>query len=83
MKCAHELKERLGIAGMDYAEVGYHAFSTGPAPLRRFASTARRVLNTFLTLTQLGFCCVYVVFIAANVKQVRLLCCTLRNILPT
>ncbi|XP_050738418.1 proton-coupled amino acid transporter 4-like isoform X2 [Eriocheir sinensis] len=55
---------------MDYAEVGYHAFSTGPAPLRRFANTARRVLNTFLTLTQLGFCCVYVVFIAANVKQV-------------
>lgn len=78
MKCAHELKERLGIAGMDYAEVGYHAFSTGPAPLRPFASTARRVLNTFLTLTQLGFCCVYVVFIAANVKQVRLRCCTLR-----
>ncbi|XP_063861777.1 proton-coupled amino acid transporter 2-like isoform X4 [Scylla paramamosain] len=70
VNCAHELKERLGVAGMDYAEVGYHAFSTGPAPLRPFANTARRVLNAFLTLTQLGFCCVYVVFIAANVKQV-------------
>ncbi|KAG0716570.1 Proton-coupled amino acid transporter 4 [Chionoecetes opilio] len=68
--CAHELKERLGVSGMDYAEVGYNAFSTGPAPLRPFATTARRVLNSFLTLTQLGFCCVYVVFIAANVKQV-------------
>lgn len=54
---------------MDYAEVGYHAFTTGPAPLRRLAPVARAVLNSFLTITQLGFCCVYVVFIAANVKQ--------------
>ncbi|KAK4325594.1 hypothetical protein Pmani_003836 [Petrolisthes manimaculis] len=70
IKCAHELKERLGVGGLDYAEVGYHAFSTGPSPLRRFAPLARSILNTFLTITQLGFCCVYVVFIAANVKQV-------------
>ncbi|XP_071522232.1 neutral amino acid uniporter 4-like [Panulirus ornatus] len=70
VNCAHELKERLGINGLDYAEVGYHAFSTGPASLRQFASTARSILNSFLTITQLGFCCVYVVFMAANIKQV-------------
>ncbi|XP_037776225.1 proton-coupled amino acid transporter-like protein CG1139 [Penaeus monodon] len=70
VRCAHELKERLGVSGLDYAEVGYHAFTTGPAPLRRLAPVARAVLNSFLTITQLGFCCVYVVFIAANVKQV-------------
>ncbi|XP_053651557.1 proton-coupled amino acid transporter-like protein CG1139 isoform X1 [Cherax quadricarinatus] len=70
VQCAHELKERLGISGMDYADVGYHAFATGPAPLRVMAPVARTVLNTFLTITQLGFCCVYVVFIAANVQQV-------------
>ncbi|XP_045622971.1 neutral amino acid uniporter 4 isoform X2 [Procambarus clarkii] len=70
VQCAHELKERLGISGMDYADVGYHAFATGPASLRGLAPVARSVLNTFLTITQLGFCCVYVVFIAANVQQV-------------
>lgn len=70
VRSAHELKERLGIHGLDYAEVGYHAFNTGPAPLQRLAPVARATINTFLTITQLGFCCVYVVFIAANVKQV-------------
>ncbi|XP_042228127.1 proton-coupled amino acid transporter-like protein CG1139 [Homarus americanus] len=68
--CAHELKERLGVSGLDYADVGYNAFMTGPVPLRKLAPVARTVLNSFLTITQLGFCCVYVVFIAANVKQV-------------
>ncbi|XP_076065718.1 proton-coupled amino acid transporter-like protein acs [Oratosquilla oratoria] len=68
--CSHELKERLGVGGLDYAEVGEQAFKTGPVILRPFAGFARGLINTFLTITQLGFCCVYVVFIAANLKQV-------------
>ncbi|XP_064117193.1 proton-coupled amino acid transporter-like protein CG1139 isoform X2 [Macrobrachium nipponense] len=70
VRCAHELKERLGISSLDYAEVGYNAFDTGPTPLQRLAPVARSTINAFLTITQLGFCCVYVVFISANVKQV-------------
>lgn len=70
VRCAHELKERVGVSGLDYAEVGEYAFKTGPAPLRPLAPVARTTLNVFLTVTQLGFCCVYVVFIAANLKQV-------------
>ncbi|XP_068201426.1 proton-coupled amino acid transporter-like protein CG1139 [Palaemon carinicauda] len=70
VKCAHELKERLGISSLDYADVGYNAFDTGPSPLQRLAPVARSTINAFLTITQLGFCCVYVVFISANVKQV-------------
>lgn len=70
VRCAHELKERLGISSLDYADVGYNAFDTGPTPLQRLAPVARSTINAFLTITQLGFCCVYVVFISANVKQV-------------
>ncbi|KAK7065350.1 hypothetical protein SK128_004658 [Halocaridina rubra] len=66
----HELKERLGVASLDYADVGYYAFATGPSVLQRFAKCARITINTFLILTQLGFCCVYVVFMAANIEQI-------------
>jgi proton-coupled amino acid transporter len=28
-------------------------------------------VNTFLIVYQLGICCVYIVFVATNIKQVR------------
>ena len=31
----------------------------------------RRSVNVFLILTQFGFCCVYTVFVAQNIKQVN------------
>lgn len=36
----------------------------------------RNVVNVFLFITQFGFCCVYVLFIAQNLKQVSVLCKT-------
>ncbi|XP_044731832.1 proton-coupled amino acid transporter 1-like [Chrysoperla carnea] len=54
----------------DYAETVELTFSTGPQSMRRFAPTMRRLCNLFLCITQLGFCCVYFVFISDNVEQV-------------
>uniref|UniRef100_A0A2P2I6I0 Proton-coupled amino acid transporter 2-like n=1 Tax=Hirondellea gigas TaxID=1518452 RepID=A0A2P2I6I0_9CRUS len=65
-----EMQRRLNRSNLDYATVTEAAFAQGPPSLRCLSTFARTTVNTFLTITQIGFCCVYVVFIAANLKQV-------------
>lgn len=55
-----------------FADTVSLVFAHGPIRLRPLASTMRVVVNTFLCITQLGFCCVYIVFIANNVKMVSI-----------
>ncbi|XP_068621150.1 proton-coupled amino acid transporter-like protein CG1139 [Battus philenor] len=53
-----------------FAETVALVFAHGPVRLRPLAGTMRVLINTFLCITQLGFCCVYIVFIADNVKMI-------------
>ncbi|CAK1588097.1 unnamed protein product [Parnassius mnemosyne] len=53
-----------------FAETVALVFANGPTRLRPLASTMRVLVNTFLCITQLGFCCVYIVFIANNIKMI-------------
>lgn len=70
LKCARNLCKRTNVAFMDFATTTEVAFATGPMPLRKYSTIFRGLTNFFLCLTQLGFCCVYLVFVAKNVKQV-------------
>ncbi|KAK2717465.1 neutral amino acid uniporter 4-like isoform X2 [Artemia franciscana] len=67
---AQLLRERFNTGPLGYADVVEAAFQAGPAPLKRFSTFARRILNIFLCITQLGFCCVYFVFVGTSNKQV-------------
>lgn len=66
----HKLCEETEVISMDYGTVVEVAFERGPAPLRPLSVYAKGVINVFLTATQLGFCCVYFVFISQNIQQV-------------
>ncbi|XP_067003603.2 proton-coupled amino acid transporter-like protein pathetic isoform X2 [Anabrus simplex] len=70
--CAsREMAERTKAKTLPhFAETVEMCFQTGPQKLRRFAGTIRWLVDVFLCITQLGFCCVYFVFIAENIKQV-------------
>ncbi|KAH8241069.1 proton-coupled amino acid transporter-like protein CG1139 isoform X2 [Drosophila bipectinata] len=70
VNCSHELCRRLQKPSLDFSEVAYSSFETGPIGLRRYSSLARRIITTFLFITQIGFCCVYFLFVALNLKDV-------------
>ncbi|XP_078326492.1 neutral amino acid uniporter 4-like isoform X2 [Crassostrea virginica] len=74
MTCSDILKERPISMGqrVGYAGVVENCLATGPICLRKFQRVGRLVINVFLIVTQLGFCCVYIVFVAQNFRQVIL-----------
>ncbi|CAH1777563.1 unnamed protein product [Owenia fusiformis] len=56
---------------LDYGACGEIALRHGPIVwLRNHAQIGRITVNVFLSITQFGFCCVYILFIAKNVKDV-------------
>ncbi|XP_060581839.1 proton-coupled amino acid transporter 2-like isoform X2 [Ruditapes philippinarum] len=52
---------------VDYASVMEAAILV---KYEKWGNFARNMVNMFLIITQIGFCCVYAVFVAENVKQV-------------
>jgi proton-coupled amino acid transporter len=55
---------------LGFSEVCETAFKTGPSNVRKYSQAVRIIVNVFLCITQLGFCCVYFVFVAANLEEV-------------
>ncbi|KAJ8919552.1 hypothetical protein NQ315_002174 [Exocentrus adspersus] len=68
--CSHELCRRTQKQSLSFSEVVEQAFSTGPEAIQKYAKLAKTLINIFLCITQLGFCCVYFVFVAANIHDV-------------
>lgn len=54
----------------DFAETIEQCFETGPTATQKLARTMKMLVNLFICITQLGFCCIYFVFISTNIKQV-------------
>ena len=75
VKCSHKLKSDSPDAKrLSYSDVAVEACKKRGGRWERNSGKARFIINTFLCLTQLGFCCVYFVFVAQNLKLVRLVC---------
>lgn len=68
--CAHELCRRTQKQSLSFSEVVESSFKTGPSFLQNYSNLAKTLINIFLCITQLGFCCVYFVFVAANIHDV-------------
>jgi len=71
VNASNKLCKRTKNKSLDYAKVAELSFSTsGSTRLAALSKYARTTINIFLCITQLGFCCVYFVFVSQNIKQV-------------
>lgn len=72
VRTAKHVHSRTGIdLPPDFAEtVGTTFSASSNTKLNKLANLMKKLVNIFLCITQVGFCCVYFVFVATNVKQV-------------
>ncbi|XP_055708651.1 proton-coupled amino acid transporter-like protein CG1139 isoform X1 [Phlebotomus papatasi] len=70
VKCSHILCRRAQIPSLGFADIAETAFLAGPEGLHKWSRFARFIINLFLVVDLIGCCCVYVVFVASNIKQV-------------
>lgn len=70
VKCAHILCQRRKIPMMGFADVAEQAFLDGPLKLQQYSRFIRFMVNCFLVIDLVGCCCIYLIFVATNVKQV-------------
>lgn len=77
MSCAQKMRaiqndssEKIeDIDDPDFAETVELCFRNGPPRLRPWSRFVKFVVNFFICLTQLGFCCIYFKFISDNFEQ--------------
>lgn len=69
VQCSHHLSAKVDRASLTYGEAMQYGMEN-VSWLRRHSQWGKRTVNLFLIITQLGFCCVYFVFLSDNVKQV-------------
>ncbi|XP_066602503.1 proton-coupled amino acid transporter-like protein pathetic isoform X2 [Prorops nasuta] len=70
VKCAHNLCRRTQTPSLGFADVAEAAFLVGPESVQKYARLAKAVINSFLVIDLIGCCCVYIVFISDNLKEV-------------
>ncbi|THD27589.1 Proton-coupled amino acid transporter 1 [Fasciola hepatica] len=62
------LRHALELSKMDYTETVFNVFKYGPYKLRKPKGKIKHTVNLFLIITQIGFSCVYTLFITENTR---------------
>ncbi|XP_057312174.1 neutral amino acid uniporter 4-like [Hydractinia symbiolongicarpus] len=67
VRCSHYFCKKIKREALSYGEVANECFKPALGSRSKYAKT---VINTFLVVTQLGFCSIYFVFVASTIVEV-------------
>ncbi|XP_049812110.1 proton-coupled amino acid transporter-like protein CG1139 isoform X1 [Schistocerca nitens] len=70
IRTQYQMCRQRKVPLLSYTKTMKLALEEGPPFLRKTAPYAGFAVNFFLATYQLGICCVYIVFVASNIKQV-------------
>ncbi|XP_012267231.2 proton-coupled amino acid transporter-like protein CG1139 [Athalia rosae] len=70
VKAQYKLCKKLKLPLLSYPMSMKYALERGPGWSKFFAPYAPGIVDGFLIIYQMGICCVYIVFVAENIKQV-------------
>lgn len=70
VQAQYELCKKLKVPVLTYPESMKIALQQGPQWLRRYSKISAPIVDIFMISYQLGICCVYIVFVATNIKKV-------------
>ncbi|XP_050421943.1 proton-coupled amino acid transporter 4-like isoform X2 [Adelges cooleyi] len=69
--CSKSVREKLKLQqSPEFSKTVELSFQCGPPPFRKYSTFFRNSVNCFVVITQLGFCCVYIIFVSKSIKQI-------------
>ncbi|KAL1117019.1 hypothetical protein AAG570_004347 [Ranatra chinensis] len=71
VNCSNLMRDRRKMdKGPNFPVTVEMCFEEGPDSFKRWSNLARKSVKAFVIITQLGFCCVYFVFVSSTIKYV-------------
>lgn len=70
VRSSQHLESKMKWMNLEYAELAKGAFKAGPSWMRPWSGLMCRGVDAVLIISQMGICCVYLVFIVDNIKSV-------------
>lgn len=67
---ARQLEGKSKGLNLQYAGLAKHSFRSGPKWMRSSSTLMCHMVDVTLVVTQMGVCCVYVIFVADNITSV-------------
>lgn len=70
VRSSQHLENKMKSVNLEYAELAKGAFKAGPSWMRFYSGIMCKLVDAVLIISQMGICCVYVVFIVDNISLV-------------